>query len=39
MWIAAILLVLNALVEAGGVFFGVQGVPGVRAVRNKEYME
>lgn len=38
-WISALFLVLNALIEAGGVLVGVQGVPGAQAVQNKEYME
>lgn len=38
-WIPSILLFLNALIEAGGTLAGVQGVPGVQAVKNKEYIE
>lgn len=37
-WIPAAFLVLNALVEAGGVLVGVRGVPGAQAVRDKEYI-
>lgn len=36
-WISAAFLVLNALVEAGGVFIGAQGAPGAAAVKNKQY--
>ncbi|MEW9125216.1 MAG: hypothetical protein AB2421_21070 [Thermotaleaceae bacterium] len=36
-WIPAIFLVLNALVEASGVLIGAQGVPGIEAVKNKQY--
>lgn len=36
-WVPAILLVLNALTEAFGVLIGSQGVPGIDAVKNKEY--
>lgn len=38
-WISAVFLVINALMEAGGVLAGVQGVPGAQAVQNKEYIE
>lgn len=36
-WIPTIFLVLNALVEASGVLIGAQGVPGIEAVKNKQY--
>jgi len=36
-WIPLVFLILNAIVEAGGVFVGVQGVPGIEAVKNKLY--
>lgn len=38
-WISALFLLLNAAVEAGGVVVGVTGVPGIRAVENREYLE
>ncbi len=38
-WIPASILMLNALVEAGGVLVGAKGVPGLQAVKNKEYIE
>lgn len=37
-WVSAVFLLFNALVEAGGVLAGVQGVPGSQAVQNKEYL-
>lgn len=30
-------LLLNGLLEASGVFFDIQGVPGIKAVRNRLY--
>lgn len=36
-WMPLIFLVLNAIVEAGGVFIGVEGVPGIEVVKNKLY--
>ena len=36
-WISIIFLLLNAIVEAGGIFLGVEGVPGIEAVKNKLY--
>lgn len=37
-WVPVIFLFMNALVEAGGVLAGVQGVPGPKAVKEKEYI-
>lgn len=37
-WIPVLFLLGNALIEAGGTLSGVQGVPGVQAVKNKEYL-
>lgn len=36
-WIPAIFLVLNAVIEASGMFIGVQGVPGMDAIKGKKY--
>lgn len=38
-WIPAIFLVINAGIEAGVTLAGIKGVPGVQAVKNKEYIE
>lgn len=38
LWISGVFLILNAIVEAGGTLIGVQGVPGEKAVKNKEYI-
>ena len=38
-WISGVLLLLNAAAEAGGTLAGVTGVPGIRAVKNREFIE
>lgn len=38
-WIPVLFLLVNAVIEAGGVFAGVTGVPGIQAVKNKEYIK
>lgn len=37
LWIPVVLLILNGLFEGSGVLFGIEGVPGIRAVREKLY--
>jgi hypothetical protein len=36
-WIPIILLILNGIFEGSGVFFNIEGVPGIKAVREKIY--
>lgn len=38
-WLSALFLLLNGVIEAGGVLVGVTGVPGKQAVEHKEYIE
>lgn len=38
-WIPAVFLLLNAVIESGGVLVGVTGVPGKKAVEHKEYIK
>lgn len=38
-WLSALFLLLNGVIEAGGVLGGVTGVPGKQAVEHKEYIE
>jgi hypothetical protein len=37
LWIPLILLFLNGLFEGSGGYFNIEGVPGIRAVREKLY--
>lgn len=39
LWISMLLLIINGLVEAGGIYVGVKGVPGIDAVKGKIYIE
>lgn len=37
LWISLLLLILNGFIEAGGIWAGVEGVPGIEAVKHKMY--
>ncbi|HLB46302.1 MAG TPA: hypothetical protein VJL59_04665 [Anaerolineales bacterium] len=37
LWIPVILLILNGVFEGSGVIFNIEGVPGIKAVREKLY--
>lgn len=38
LWISMLLLILNGIIEAGGIYVGVKGVPGIDAVKGKTYL-
>lgn len=37
-WLSMLLLILNGIVEAGGIYVGIKGVPGIDAVKDKTYI-